>query len=69
MSTHLSREARITISGVELNYAQSMAVRVAVGSMMLQLQDPQHREDLGPIAAAYEARLSEVQSFISLEAR
>lgn len=58
------READITISGVQLNFAQSMTVRVAVANMLLELQDPNHREALGAVAEGYGARLLEVQSLI-----
>ncbi len=60
----IAREAKITIGSVELNNAQSMAVRVAVSSMLMELQDQEHRKALGDIAELYEARLQEVQTII-----
>ena len=57
-------EAQIVINGVQLNSAQSMVVRVAVSSMLTELQDPDYRKSLGEIAAGYEARLTEVQTLI-----
>ena len=57
-------EAKITIGNVELNHAQSMALRVAVCSMLTELQDPKQRRELGNIAELYEARLGEVQALI-----
>lgn len=53
-------EAAITINGIPLTSAQSMAVRVAVTQFHLECSDPEIREGLGPIADAYLDRLSEV---------
>ncbi|MDP3727574.1 MAG: hypothetical protein Q8R35_02960 [bacterium] len=60
----MPKEARIVVGGVQLNSAQSMAVRVAVSSMLLELTDQEHRRELGEIAEGYEARLGEVQALI-----
>ena len=50
-------EALITINGVPLTGAQSIAVRVAVTSMH---GNREHLAELGAIGALYDARLSEV---------
>ena len=57
-------EAAIVIGWEPLSFAQAMALRVAVGAFLMQLEDPAHREALGPVAIGYEARLLEVQSMI-----
>jgi hypothetical protein len=57
-------EATITINGVELNSAQSMAIRVAVAGMLTELAEPAHRQKLGEIGPLYQARLGEVQELI-----
>lgn len=57
-------EADITINGKPLNFAQSMVVRVAVSSFLMELDDPDYRKGLGPVADGYEARLQEVQAMI-----
>lgn len=51
-------EAKITINGVELNFAQSMTVRVAIESFAISLGDFGEDE---PIRKAYEARLTEIR--------
>lgn len=56
------READIVINGVTLTHAQSMAVRVAVTSFLVDL--PDRLVDLGPIGPLYQARLGEVQDII-----
>lgn len=48
------READIMINGVTLTHAQSMAVRVAVTSFLMDL--PERLADLGPIGPLYQAR-------------
>lgn len=58
-------EAKITIEGHELTMGQSMAIRVAVTSFLLQLQDPRFRRDLGSIAWGYQQRLDEVITMIN----
>jgi hypothetical protein len=54
-------EPEIVIAGVLLTEAQSMAVRVAVGSMLLDLAAPEYMRDLGEIGPLYQSRLYEVQ--------
>jgi hypothetical protein len=40
-------EARVTISGRELSFTQSMALRMAVSSIRVELNDPKRRKALG----------------------
>jgi hypothetical protein len=63
------KEAAITIGAVRLSDSQSMAVRVAVGNMLLQLQDLDYCKALGRIAAPYQQRLEEVQRLLLKDAR
>jgi hypothetical protein len=72
-SSPTHREADIVINGVRLTFAQSMSVRVAVSSFLMELasdeRDPDlggqtRMEALGPIGPLYQARLSEVQDII-----
>lgn len=60
----MEKEATITIGNTRLNEAQSMAIRVAVSNMLMELKEPKYRQALGEIAPLYEARLSEVQGTI-----
>lgn len=53
-------EPSITINGHTLSDAQAMSVRVAVTSFRADLDQPSAADALGPIAAAYAARLDEV---------
>ena len=55
------REPRIQVNGVWLSEGQAMAVRVAVTSWRL---DRDHVAGVGPIGAAYDARLSEVEDIM-----
>ncbi len=61
MEANWPKEAIITVGARVLSPAQSASVRVAVSSMLMELQDPEHRQALGEIAGAYEARLREVE--------
>lgn len=58
------KEACIIIDGQQLSFAQSMAVRVAVASMLFDLYDPVQMTQLGKIGPLYQQRLREVQSLI-----
>lgn len=58
------READIVINGVRLTFAQSMAVRVAVTSFLVDLDEPERMADLGDVGPLYRARLGEVQDII-----
>lgn len=53
-------EPKVQIGDYVLSEAQAMAVRVAVTSFHAEMSDPQSAADLGPIANAYQERLSEV---------
>lgn len=66
-------EADIVINGVRLDMSQSMAVRVAVSSFLMELASDERHDDLdgqtrmealGEIGPLYRARLSEVQDII-----
>lgn len=60
-------EADITINGKPLSFAQSMALRVAVSSFILQMNEPGAlgNDETGlRIAGAYSERLSEVLGLI-----
>ena len=61
----MTQEAKIVIGGTELNNAQSMSVRVAVSSMLTELNDEGYRRELGSIAELYQANLGEVGELIS----
>lgn len=52
-------EPKIQIGNCVLTEAQAMAVRVAVSDFQMQVSE-EGKRDLGPIADAYNARLSEV---------
>jgi len=59
------READVTINGATLTFPQSMALRVAVSSFRLQLNDPAFRAGLGPrLAAGYDAHLRIVEQLL-----
>lgn len=63
-------EPKMQIGDHVLTEAQAMAVRVAVtGFQMECTEDEEFRKNLGPIADAYAARLSEVLKIILSEAR
>lgn len=57
-------EANIRVSGEDLNFGQSMAVRVAVSSFLMSMSDPETRANLGVIADGYHDRLKEVEGLI-----
>jgi hypothetical protein len=57
-------EATITIDGKTLTVGQSMAVRVAITSFLM---DKDMIKELGPIGPAYERRLTEVLNIIMEE--
>lgn len=49
-------EADVSINGVELNFAQSMTLRVAVSSFLMSCQNT----ELGEIGSLYAERCSEI---------
>lgn len=53
-------EPHIQIGDHVLTEAQAMAVRVAVTNFHMETGDRDSAREIGPIAAAYHARLSEV---------
>jgi hypothetical protein len=60
-------EAVVLVNGIHLSVGQSMALRVAVGHMLHDLQDPLHLGDDEHgrfMVKAYKARLEEVQELI-----
>lgn len=58
------KEAKILVDGVELTTAQVKSVRAAVTGMLTDLQNEEHRRELGPIAEKYEERLREVETLL-----
>jgi hypothetical protein len=60
-------EAQVIINGVELSEAGAAVLRVAVHHFLVDLSDPAYRQDLGPIADAYEARLRELEDLLVVE--
>jgi hypothetical protein len=64
MTTERDGEALITINGTTLTTAQSMAVRVAINSFRMELNDPEMAEGLGAIGRLYDERLIEVEKLI-----
>lgn len=64
------KEAHIRIGAYVLSEGQSMAVRVAVSSFLVELEDDEFRNGLGPeLADAYKTRLSEVATLLARDAR
>jgi hypothetical protein len=60
-------EAEIIINGTKLNVGQSMTLRVAVSSMLAEMQNPDALGDDGhgrTMTAAYRERLSELAVMI-----
>jgi hypothetical protein len=54
-------EANVTIEGTVLTFAQSMALRVALSDFLMQLDDGEFTNGLGPeLAQNYRDRCSEV---------
>ena len=60
------READIKINGVTLSMAQSMAVRVAIGAFMIDLDDDELAQGMGELGPLYKARLFEVITLIAM---
>lgn len=58
------KEAEIWIGNTRLSIGQSLTVRVAVGSMLIQLDDKEHLKKLGQIGLNYVERLLEIQELI-----
>lgn len=53
-------EPTIVINGIPLTFPESLVIRVAVSSFLMQLSDPDYRKALGPIAEGYEYHLTAV---------
>jgi hypothetical protein len=64
-------EADITINGRALTFAESMTLRVAIGSFRLSLSNPEMRSGLGPqLAENYDHHCASIEDAIrSGEAR
>lgn len=60
-------EPYIQIGDHVLTEAQAMAVRVAVTNFHMETADQERAAEIGPIAGAYNARLSEVLRIIFKE--
>ncbi len=61
-------EPRITINGVQLDGAQAMTIRVAIASLLVELQDPDHlgADEHGRfMTKAYKARALELQAIMA----
>lgn len=58
------KEAIITINGITIDSAQSMAIRCAIANFLWDLHDPEYRKALGKIGDSYQARLREVEKII-----
>ena len=58
------KEADIIVNGHLLTTAQSLTVRVAVSSMLMDLAEPEHMEALGGVGPLYKARLLEIQHML-----
>jgi hypothetical protein len=58
------KEADIIINGQRLTFAQSMTLRVAIGSFLIELSDKKYMERLGETGVLYQARASEIQQLI-----
>lgn len=69
MSEPEMKEADITISGVTLTTAQSLALRVAVESALLWLATEGTEEALGPIGPAYRRQWLEIRRLIGMTAK
>jgi len=55
-------EPTIIINDELLNFAQAMSIRVAIGSMLISLSDPNYCNEIGSVLASnYKDRLSEVE--------
>ncbi len=57
-------EPHITVNGQMLSIGQTMAVRVAITTFLLDLQDEEFMQDLGDIGPLYRARLIEVSKLM-----
>lgn len=57
-------EATITVNGVELSFAESLAVRVAVTSFRMQVNDTETKELLGPVSQGYDNQLAHVEELM-----
>lgn len=57
-------EPSILIGHIKLTDAQAMAVRVAVTAFQMECDSDEGKENLGPIADVYSARLEEVLRLI-----
>lgn len=53
--------ARITVNGVELTPAQSMAVSAALSAFLMQTEDPDQMALLGEVGPLCRERMLEVQ--------
>ena len=58
------KEAAVAINGITLSEAQAAALRVAVTSFRMELEDPRRRKALGPIGVLYDARLLEIERLL-----
>ena len=62
-----TREAKIIINGILLNYAQASTLRVAISSFIHELKDPDHlgEDEIGrSITKNYKNAATEIQDLI-----
>jgi hypothetical protein len=57
-------EASITVNGVALTFAESMTMRVALGSFLMYVSDPETAGKLGPIADGYREQLQSISRIL-----
>lgn len=58
------KEAKILIEGTELEFSQSMCLRIAIQTELIRLDDINYLQEMGPIGVPYRRRLEEIQSLI-----
>jgi len=54
-------EAEVTINGVTLTFAESMTLRVAVTSFLMQVSNPETAALLGPVSVGYRDQLMNIE--------
>lgn len=54
------KEANVCINGHTLTLAQSMTLRVAIGSFLIDVNNPEFASELGPIGEGYRRCLGEI---------
>lgn len=57
-------EAEVIINGVQLTFAESLTLRVAVTSFLMQVSTPETTALLGPVSAGYRTNLMSIEDKI-----